>query len=150
MVLFYSKTSNLKLTIEPAQQQYLPNGQSVKTSNGKRIEFQGGVYRTEDEEEIEFLRAADGYNSHALGGFFEKGNEPDLPRPTPDEIDEIVYPAVAAGTPEPIEELLEAELEGHKRVAVIESLTKARATVYKAIGEDPPDTTPKAEEPTNA
>lgn len=146
MALFYSKTSNLKLTIEPAQQQYLPNGNVTTTSSGKRIEFQGGVFRTEDPDEIEFLREAAGYNSRALGGFFEKGNEPDMPRPTPEEIDEIVYPAVAAGTPEPIEELLEAENEGHKRPAVLESLTKAKNTVYKALGIDP-DETPKAEEP---
>lgn len=152
MALFYSKTSNLRITVENAEERLLPTGSVYRSKPGKRIIFKpgplGGEYRTDDKKEIEFLRNHVNYNVSTVGGFFERGEEPALPRPTMEEIDDIVLPAIAAGDYGPIADLASQELETHNRPEVFTRLEKARDTIAKVLGVKPDELDPPATETT--
>jgi len=99
-----------------------------------KVEFEHGLFRTDDPKLIEWLRQHRLYNNPT--GFWEMGAAPDEPRPTIDQQMKAIAEAAADGDLEGVEEVIQVENETHKRSSVLQ-VADAAATRLREIDTEP-------------
>lgn len=114
-VMFASTNTEHRLIIKPSE--YIWDGNRLRgETKSHTVEFKGGIYRTDDPVEIEFLR--DKMKSEPA--IYEIPQE--VPDPSP-----ILVELVSA-SPGRVREILDLELEGWEREPVIEAAHARLAT----------------------
>lgn len=131
-VIFLSSHANLQVVMEPEDPVYDRKGRLDREASekGHRIEFEGGVYRTSDPKEIEYLRhLTDSRDPMYDERIQEKAKPLEEREPTQAAQLQAISAALVAGDREAIEKVGEVESETHQRTAVLQSVDGALKTL---------------------